>query len=102
MEDATTTEMSWSKQQEIITQLKNASNWFSGQPDAILVSSGGNDVAGDQFCIFLNDAPACLDAVRSSDVLGMIEASYSVLFALLDKYAAECTDFRPLLRLCGS
>ena len=44
-------------------------------------------MAGDQFCIFLGDAPAGLDAVRFSDVLGMIEASYSVLFALRNKYA---------------
>jgi hypothetical protein len=97
--DATTTEMSWPKQQEVITQLQNASNWFSGKPDAILISGGGNDVAGDQFCIFLDDAPTGLDAVRFSDVLGMIEASYSVLFALRDKYApgvpifGHCYDF---------
>jgi hypothetical protein len=97
--DATTTEMSWPKQQEVITELQNASNWFTGKPDAILISGGGNDVAGDQFCIFLDNAPAGLDSARFSDVLGMIEASYSVLFSLRDKYApgvsifGHCYDF---------
>jgi hypothetical protein len=97
--DATTAEMSWPKQQDIIDQLQNPSNWFDGKPDAILISGGGNDVAGDQFCIFLDDAPAGLDITRFSDVLGMIEASYSVLFRLRDKYApgvpifGHCYDF---------
>jgi hypothetical protein len=97
--DATTAEMSWPKQQDIIDQLKNSSNWINGKPDAILISGGGNDVAGDQFCIFLDDAPAGLDTTRFLDVLGMIEASYSVLFKLRDKYApgvpifGHCYDF---------
>jgi hypothetical protein len=38
--DATTAEMSWPKQQDIIDQLKNPSNWFDGKPDAILISGG--------------------------------------------------------------
>jgi hypothetical protein len=97
--DATTAEMSWPKQQDIIDQLKDPSNWFNGKPDAILISGGGNDVAGDQFCIFLDDAPTGLDTTRFSDVLGMIEATYSVLFRLRDKYApgvpifGHCYDF---------
>jgi hypothetical protein len=46
----------------------------------------------------LDDAPAGLDTTRFSDVLGMIEATYSVLFRLRDKYAGvpifgHCYDF---------
>ena len=45
--DATTAEMSWPKQQKMITALQDNSNWLeSGKPDAILFSGGGNDVAG--------------------------------------------------------
>lgn len=97
--DATTAEMSWPKQQTIITQLQDRSNWFNGKPDVILFSGGGNDIAGDQFCIFLDDAPAGLDPVRFPRVLGMVEASYLDLFALRDKYApgvpifGHCYDF---------
>jgi hypothetical protein len=97
--DATTAEMSWPKQQDIITQLQDPTNWLNAKPDGILISGGGNDVAGDQFCIFLDNAPVGLDPTRFSDVLGMIEAPYSVLFALRDKYApgvpifGHCYDF---------
>jgi hypothetical protein len=36
----------------MITALQDNSNWLeSGKPDAILFSGGGNDVAGDQFCV---------------------------------------------------
>ena len=55
--DATTAEMSWPKQQRMITAIQDPSNWLdSGKPDAILFSGGGNDVAGDQFAVFLDYA----------------------------------------------
>jgi hypothetical protein len=49
--------MSWPKQQRMITAIQDPSNWLdSGKPDAILFSGGGNDVAGDQFAVFLDYA----------------------------------------------
>jgi hypothetical protein len=78
--DATTDEMSLPKQQLMISALQDPSNWLSaGKPDAILFSGGGNDVAGDQFCIFLDYStlsPNGLDVTRFQDALGMVEASY--------------------------
>ncbi len=53
--DATTDEMSLPKQQQMIEGLQDPSNWMDhGKPDAILFSGGGNDIAGNQFCIFLD------------------------------------------------
>ena len=101
--DATTDEMSLPKQQRMIEHLQDPENWLdAGKPDAILFSGGGNDVAGDQFCIFLDYAtPGAtgLDATRFQEALGMVEASYRDLFAFRDRYArnvpvfGHCYDF---------
>jgi hypothetical protein len=101
--DATTEEMSWPKQQRMIDSLQDPANWLEkGKPDAILFSGGGNDVAGNQFCIFLNYANAGgsgLDPNRFREALGMVEASYQDLFLFRDRNApgvpifGHCYDF---------
>ncbi len=101
--DASTDEMSWPKQQRMIDALQDPANWMeSGRPDAILFSGGGNDIAGDQFCIFLNYATpgaAGLNPERFGTALGIVEASYRDLFAFRDRYApgvpiiGHCYDF---------
>lgn len=101
--DATTDEMSLPKQERMINGLQDPSNWMgSGKPDVILFSGGGNDIAGDQFCIFLDYAtPGAtgLNGARFQKVLGLVEASYLDLFAFRDLYAqgvpifGHCYDF---------
>jgi hypothetical protein len=101
--DASTDEMSLPKQQRMIQLLQDTANWLDrGKPDAILFSAGGNDVVGDQFCIFLDDASSStngLDADRFQEALGMVEACYKDLFEFRDRYAqgvpifAHCYDF---------
>jgi hypothetical protein len=101
--DATTAEMSLPKQERMIKSLQDRANWLNqGRPDAILFSGGGDDIAGNQFCIFLNDeAPGAvgLNAARFQGVLDMVEASYRDLFAFRDKYSpgtpifGHCYDF---------
>jgi hypothetical protein len=100
--DATTAEMSLPKQQRMITALQESANWIDGKPDAILFSGGGDDIAGNQFCNFLDYAGAGgtgLDETRFKGALDMIEASYRDLFAFRDRYATDvpifghCYDF---------
>lgn len=101
--DATSEEMSWPKQERMIQSLQDPANWLSAKgPDAILFSGGGDDIAGNQFCIFLDYAgPGAtgLNAVRFQGVLDMVRASYLDLFAFRDKYApgvpvfGHCYDF---------
>jgi hypothetical protein len=101
--EASTDEMALQKQQRMIQMLLDPSNWLDqGKPDAILFSAGGNDVAGDQFCIYLDYAsssPTGLDAARFQEVLDAVEASYQDLFKFRDRYAsgvpifAHCYDF---------
>ena len=101
--EASTDEMSLPKQQRMVQLLEDPSNWLGqGKPDAILFSGGGDEIAGDKFCIFLDDGASSasgLDATRFQEALGMVEASYRDLFAFRDRYApgvrvfAHCYDF---------
>lgn len=100
--EAATAELSLPKQERIITALRDKGNWLNGKPDAILFSAGGNDIAGNQFCIFLdfNDGHAAgLNNERFGKALGMVEACYLDLFALRDRVApgvpifGHCYDF---------
>jgi hypothetical protein len=101
--DATTQEMALPKQQRLLAGLRDPANWgTTGKPDAILFSGGGDDIAGDQFCIYLDYAAQGsngLNATRFADVLGSVTASYLDLFAFRDRYApgvpilGHCYDF---------
>lgn len=101
--DATTAELSLPKQQRMLQALEDPRNWLSsGKPDAILFSGGGDDIAGDQFCIYLDYAFSGgngLDMARLQGALDVIRASYQDLFLFRDVYAsgvpifAHCYDF---------
>ena len=101
--DATTTEMSLPKQERMIEALQGPDNWMaSSKPDAILFSGGGDDIAGDQFCIYLDYAQpgiTGLNAKRFQGILDMVRASYEDLFEFRNRYApdvpvfAHCYDF---------
>jgi hypothetical protein len=90
--DATTDELSLAKQQRLIEALNDKDNWLaSGKPDAILFSGGGNDIAGEGFCICLDfkGAGSGLDRKRFELALGGVEASYLDLFMFRDRYAPD-------------
>ena len=101
--DATTEEMSLPKQQRTIDALQDSDNWTTNaKPDAILFSGGGDDIAGNQFCIYLNYAmpgASGLNDARFKGALASVEASYQDLFAFRDRYASgvpifgHCYDF---------
>jgi hypothetical protein len=90
--DATTDEMGLAKQKRLIKALTTPGNWLDGKPDAILFSGGGNDIAGDPFCIYLNyktidtHTPG-LDSERFAGRLASVKASYLDLFLFRDRYA---------------
>lgn len=64
--------------------------------DALLFSGGGNDLVGDQFCLWLNEradgmAPAdALDRQRLESVLRVVDAGYRELIAIRDRRAPRC------------
>jgi hypothetical protein len=100
--DSTIDELSLPKQQRLIDVLKDGDNWLNaGKPDAILFSGDGNDIAGEQFCMYVDPAAGGggLSVSRFEGALAGIEASYLELFAFRDRYAKEvpifahCYDF---------
>jgi len=102
--DSTTDGMSLPKQERIISSLQDPANWMeSGKRDAILFfSGGGNDVVGDQFCIYVDYAlpgASGLNTTRFEKALSGVEASYLDLYVCRDRYASgvhvigHCYDF---------
>ena len=95
--DATSVLMGLPKRQKLQDVLQDPDN---GAFDALLFSGGGDDVAGDQFCLLLQDylqgapASAGLDPARVGDIFGIVEGAYLDLFALYkkacDKNAKPC------------
>jgi hypothetical protein len=90
--DATTDEMGLAKQKRLIKALTTPQNWLTGKPDVILFSGGGNDIAGDPFCIYLNykttdSSTPGLDSERFTGRLASVKASYLDLFLFRDRYA---------------
>lgn len=71
----------------------------SGPFDAILFSGGGNDLAGNQFRLWLQDVPGDmdpakgLDAARVACVLGVIKAGYEDLVVARDRHAPHAPIF---------
>lgn len=88
--ESSTQQLSLTKQQRMIEALQDKRNWFGEAPDAILFSAGGNDIAGEHFCIFLDyltTNSSGLNMERFEKVLGMVKATYEKLFALRDRFA---------------
>jgi hypothetical protein len=75
--------------------LKNNGGWLNedtGLPDAILVSGGGDDIAGGQFVIYLDALGGGLSP-RFQAVLDSVEASYNDLFTFRDEFAPNVRIF---------
>jgi hypothetical protein len=63
--------------------------------DILLFSGGGNDIAGDQFCLWLTanaggDAASAVDFERLQDILKVVEAGYRDLIEIRDRRAPDC------------
>ena len=87
---STTEMLTWERQNDILTDLKDSSQWNNGvTADGILVSAGGDDVVGDSFAIYLGYKRGGLDTGRFQGILDSVQASYLDLFALRDIAAAE-------------
>ena len=89
--DGTTAALGLARIQSMIAAIKAAPK--AGQFDAILFSAGGNDVVGDPFYIWLQEAARvggdptqALDPVRFGAVLHLVEAAYLDLLAFRDEY----------------
>ena len=87
--DATTELLGVTKRARLLNALQEPKN---GTFDAILFSGGGNDLVGDQFRLWLNDAdtvgrdPAkAIDQGALDDIIGVVETAYLDLVAARDR-----------------
>ena len=94
--DATTQMLGVAKRKRIIDNLQDPEN---GTFDALLFSGGGNDIAGDQFCLWLvqfvagaNPADA-VDTQRLEDMFVVIQAAYVDLIKIRDSIIPNCVIF---------
>ena len=75
--------------------LGDASNGFQ----ALLFSGGGNDLVGDQFCLWLRDhgpglpPDQAFDDGRVGDIIDVVAAGYRDLIAIRDRVAPTCVIF---------
>jgi hypothetical protein len=87
--------MGLSIRKEIITRLSDPGIRF----DALLFSGGGNDIVGDQFCIWLKDSPPVpapaqmLDLNAVNSALAILEAEYRELVDLRDQFSPQTVIF---------
>ncbi|BCQ26763.1 SGNH/GDSL hydrolase family protein [Caballeronia sp. NK8] len=95
--DATTTLLGVTRRNRLIDQLKDPAN---GPIDALLFSGGGNDVVGDQFRFWLNDASAVgndpargVDDQRLAHIFGVVESAYLDLIRIRDQFAPDAPIF---------
>ncbi|SAK76881.1 hypothetical protein [Caballeronia ptereochthonis] len=95
--DATTTLLGVTKRNRLIAQLQDPAN---GPVDALLFSGGGNDVVGDQFRFWLNDASAVgndpaqgVNIQRIGDIFGVVESAYLDLIRIRDQFAPHAPIF---------
>jgi hypothetical protein len=77
------------KRQRIEALLKNPGF------DVLLFSGGGNDVVGDQFCLWLKPntgggAAAAVNVARLREILAVVEAAYRDLIEIRDRCAPDC------------
>src|SRR5215510_16029948 len=59
------------------------------KPEALLVSAGGNDVAGDEFFSFLNNALSGLDPVNVDVLKGVVSQTFQSAYRFIIENALE-------------
>ena len=91
--DPTTATLGVSKRQDIINNLKDPEN---GNFDALLFSGGGDDVVGDQFCLWVTQNDGSGNGVNAqafSDIMGVVETAYTDLFHVCGSIQPNCKIF---------
>jgi hypothetical protein len=94
--DAVVDMLGVAQRQRIIKFLQDRDH---GPFDALLFSGGGNDIAGDRFCLWAlkfvagSDPAHGVDRERLSHMNGVIRAAYVDLFNIRQELAPNCTIF---------
>jgi hypothetical protein len=93
--DSAVERLGLAKRQRLIANLDPA----HGAYDALLFSAGGNDIAGDQFILWVlkyiagTDPAHGVDRQRLASIFGVIKGAYEDLIAIRDAYEKDCVVF---------
>jgi len=83
--DSSTTELGLARREKLISAMTDKAN---GTFDAVLFSGGGDDIVGDQFCIWLTDAASVAydtdRAINKQGLDAMIEVIIASIINLID------------------
>lgn len=102
--DTATAVLGIAQRKRMIEKLSDPNN---GKFDAILMSAGGNDIAGEQFCLWLNKyqngfSPADgLDMARLRHILGVVESAFIDLIDIRDSLPMYGADDKPVIFMHG-
>jgi hypothetical protein len=94
--DAAVEMLGLSKRLRIMEELRDRRH---GTFDALLFSGGGNDIAGEQFCLWVlkfvagTDPTHGVDRQRLADMIGVIRAAYVDLIRIRNDIVPNCTIF---------
>jgi len=94
--DAATEMLGISRRKRIIQNLTDPEN---GNFDALLFSGGGNDIVGDQFCLWIventngGNPQYAVDQQRLADIVGVVKAAYVDLIGIRNSINPACTIF---------
>jgi hypothetical protein len=93
--DATTTLMGVTKRRRLIDYISEPAH---GPIDVLMFSGGGNDLVGDQFRFWLENAADVNDDLAQSvnnellrDIFGVIDGAYLELIRIRNRYASNAT-----------
>lgn len=64
----------------------------SDKPQALLISAGGNDIAGDEFFSFIDNAKSGLPQVNSTVLQGVVSQTFEQAYRILIETAIHAAD----------
>ncbi len=78
-----------------LTKSQRLEALLATKPDVLVFSGGGDDIAGDQFCVWLNqnkdgNIQNAVNWSRLGSMLGLIVADYEDLADIRDRLAPDC------------
>ena len=95
--DSSTTALGVKKRKQIIDNLQDPDN---GAFDALMFSGGGNDIAGDQFCLWIRqfdpqhpDPANGIDRVRLQALMDVVRSAFVDLIDVRDREQRDCILF---------
>jgi lysophospholipase L1-like esterase len=74
---------------ELVNRILNHSSHHEEKPDALLISAGGNDIAGDEFFSLINNAQSGLPPMNQAVMNGIVSETFKTAFEFMIQHALQ-------------